>query len=40
MRVTCQSCGIQMMQGESVAITTRGLICKGCLDKEEHGERR
>lgn len=37
MRVTCQSCGIQIMGDNALQFTARGLICKGCLDKEKHG---
>lgn len=37
MRVTCQSCGGQMVGDNTLQFTTRGLLCKGCLDKGEHG---
>ena len=33
--VSCQSCGIQIIQGEPVAFSTRRLLCKGCVDKGE-----
>ncbi len=32
MRVICQSCGVQVMQGEPVAFTVRGLLCKECAN--------
>jgi hypothetical protein len=37
MRVTCQSCGIQVMGDDTLQFTRRGLICKACLDRVEHG---
>ena len=37
MRINCQSCGIQVMGDDTLQFTTRGLICKGCLDKGGHG---
>jgi hypothetical protein len=37
MRISCQSCGVQVMGDDTVSFTTRDLICKGCLDKGEHG---
>jgi hypothetical protein len=37
MRVTCQSCGIQVMGDDTLQFTRRGLICKGCLKKENDG---
>jgi formylmethanofuran dehydrogenase subunit E len=32
MRVTCESCGVQVMGDDAVQLTTRGLVCKRCLD--------
>jgi hypothetical protein len=37
MRISCQSCGVQVMGDDTLQFTIRGLICKGCLDKGEHG---
>jgi hypothetical protein len=37
MRVGCQSCGVQAMGDDTLQFTERGLICKGCLAKGEHG---
>ncbi len=30
--VSCQRCGVQMMQGEPVAFTKAGLLCPPCSD--------
>ena len=35
MRVTCSVCGCQVIGDEAVQFTTKGIICKGCLDKGE-----
>ena len=37
MRVTCEACGVQVMGDDGVEFTTRGLICKRCLDKGKVG---
>ncbi len=37
MRVSCGSCGVQVMGDNALQFTSRGLICKGCLGKGEHG---
>lgn len=37
MRVTCQSCGIQVMGDDTLQFTRRGLVCKGCLDNGKSG---
>ncbi len=29
--VSCQSCGAQIMQGEPVGFTAKGLLCEGCF---------
>jgi len=33
MRITCQSCSAQVIGDDTLQFTTRGLICKGCLDR-------
>lgn len=37
MRVTCQFFGVQMVGDNTLQFTKMGLVCKGCLDKGEHG---
>ena len=36
MNVSCGTCGAQVMGDETVQFTTKGIICKGCLDKGDH----
>ena len=37
MRVNCQSCGVQVLPGESAAFDKRGILCRECWDKGNHG---
>jgi hypothetical protein len=37
MRLTYQSCGVQVMGDDAVQFTKEGLICNRCLDNRKHG---
>jgi hypothetical protein len=40
LRVSCQVCGHQIMEGETIDYTEKGIVCKKCVKSEVLGEKK